>query len=166
MESIMKKAALIFNLVIIIYLFASCATSKEARNYEKTIDGNWQLQTVVTDGIIGKVNIQLFNEAAFSCFIGSGWSFNARNSLGKYSVPKNGTACDAIQRNIRWTIFEAKNEPKLLQFKKLDDKLKEMENGDGYRFTIVQLDKNTMQLKSNITFENRPVAIIYNFVRN
>ncbi len=162
----MKKAAFIFNIVILIYLFASCATSKEARNFKQTIDGNWQLQTVVTEGITGKVTIQLFNEAAFGCFIGSRWSFNARNSLGNYAIPKNGDQCEGVQRNIRWTIYEAKNEPKLLQFKKLDDKLKDMENGDGYRFNIVQLDKTTLQLKSDIMFENRPAAIIYNFIRN
>ena len=51
----MKKTSLLFNLVLIIYLLASCSTSKEARSYKKTIDGNWQLQTVVTEGIMGKV---------------------------------------------------------------------------------------------------------------
>ena len=162
----MKKAAFIFNIILLIYLFASCAASKEVRNNKQTIDGNWQLQTVVTEGVMGKVNVELFNEAPFSCFIGSRWNFNARNSLGNYAVPKNGDACGAVQRNIRWAIYESKNEPALFQFKKLNDQLKDIENGDGYRFTIVLLNKNTMQLKSNIHFENRPAAIIYNFVRN
>ena len=88
----MKKANLIFNLLIIIYLLASCATSKEARTYKKTIDGNWQLQTVVTEGIMGKVKVQLFNEAEFNCFVGSSWSFNQNNSLGTYDISKNGNA--------------------------------------------------------------------------
>lgn len=162
----MKKANIIFNLFISIYLLASCTTSKEARTYKKTIDGNWQLQTVVTEGISGKVKVQLFNEAAFNCFVGSSWSFKQNNSLGAYTISKNGDECAAVKRNIRWTIYEATGEPKLLQFKKLDDNLKEMENGDGFRFTIVQLDKNTMQLKSNITFENKPAALVYNFIRN
>lgn len=162
----MKRAALIFNIIILIYLFASCTASKEARHYKQSIDGNWQLETVVTEGMMGKVNVQLLNEASFGCFIGSRWHFNARNSLGNYIIPKNGDQCAALQRNIRWTIYEVKDGPKLLQFKKLDDKLKDTENGDGYRFNIVQLDKNTMQLKSEITFENRPASIICNFVRN
>ena len=162
----MKKANLIFNLLIIIYLLASCATSKEARTYKKTIDGNWQLQTVVTEGIMGKVKVQLFNEAEFNCFVGSSWSFNQNNSLGTYDISKNGNECVAVKRNIRWTIYEAKGEPKLLQFKRLDDKLNAMDDGDGYRFSIVQLDNNNMQLRSNITFENKPASLIYNFVRN
>lgn len=162
----MKKANLIFNLLIIIYLLASCATSKEARTYKKTIDGNWQLQTVVTEGIMGKVKVQLFNEAEFNCFVGSSWSFNQNNSLGTYDISKNGNECVAVKRNIRWTIYEATGEPKLLQFKRLDDNLKVMDDGDGFRFTIVQLDKNRMQLKSNIIFENKPAALVYNFIRN
>ena len=162
----MKKANLLFNLLIIIYLLASCASSKEARVYKKLIDGNWQLQTVVTEGIMGKVKVQLFNEAEFNCFVGSSWSFNQNNSLGTYNISKNANECAAVKRNIRWTIYEATGEPKLLQFKRLDDKLKVMDDGDGFRFTIVQLDKNTMQLKSNITFENKPAALIYNFIRN
>ncbi len=162
----MKKANLLFNLLIIIYLLASCASSKEARTYKKSIDGNWQLQTVVTEGIMGKVKVQLFNEAEFNCFVGSSWSFNQNNSLGTYNISKNANECAAVKRNIRWTVYEATGEPKLLQFKRLDDKLKVMDDGDGFRFTIVQLDKNTMQLKSNITFENKPAALVYNFVRN
>ena len=162
----MKKTSLLFNLVLIIYLLASCSTSKEARSYKKTIDGNWQLQTVVTEGIMGKVKVQLFNEADFNCFIGSSWSFNNYNSLGTFNISKNANECVAVKRNIRWTIYEAKGEPKLLQFKRLDDKLNAMDDGDGYRFSIVQLDNNNMQLRSNITFENKPASLIYNFVRN
>lgn len=162
----MKKANIIFNLLIIIFLLASCTTSKQARTYKKTIDGNWQLQTVVTEGIMGKVKVQLFNEAEFNCFVGSSWNFNQSNSLGTYAISKNGNECVAVKRNIRWTIYEASDEPKLLQFKRLDDNLKTMDDGDGFRFTIVQLDKNTMQLKSNITFENKPAALVYNFIRN
>jgi hypothetical protein len=37
---------------------------------------------------------------------------------------------------------------------------------DVFRFTVVMLDKNNMQLKTGIAFENRPGTIIYNFVRN
>ncbi|UEG49673.1 DUF5004 domain-containing protein [Ferruginibacter lapsinanis] len=150
---------------IIICLLASCATSKEARTYKSLIDGNWQLQTVVTEGITGKVKIDLFNEADFQCFVGTSWTFDYRRSLGTYTT-SNTNNCFSVKRNFRWSIYEAPGEPKLFQFKRLDEKLKEMDNGDGYRFTIVQLDKTTMQLKSTITFENKPAAIIYNFTKN
>lgn len=163
----MKKASIIFNLVLIAFIFASCSSSKQARTYKKTIDGNWQLQTVVTEKIPGKFKAQLFNEADFACFIGSSWSFNDRNSLGTYTINKNANECASIKRNIRWSVYEATSaDPKLLQFKRLDDKYKEVDDGGGFRFTILQLDDNSMQLRSDITFEGKPASFIYNFVRN
>jgi len=161
----MRKHLINISLFFALFALGSCATSKEARTYKNTIDGNWVLQTVTTEGITGKVKIQLFNEADFNCFVGSTWSFDSRRSLGTYSI-SNGNQCVGIKRNIRWTIYEAKDEPKLLQFKRLDDKLKVMDDNDGFRFTIIQIDNSTMKLKSNITFENAPAAIIYNFVKN
>ena len=163
----MKRASLLFNLILIVFLLASCSSSKQARVYKRTMDGNWQLQTIVTESIPGKFKAQLFSEADFNCFVGSNWSFNDRNSLGTYTINKNGNECAAIKRNIRWSIYEATAaEPKLLQFKRLDDKYKEIDEGGGFRFTVLQLDDKVMKLKSDITFEGRPASFIYNFVRN
>ncbi len=160
----MRKLKIILSFFIIAFLFASCSTSKEAKAYKKTIDGNWQLQTVTTEGIMGKIKLQLFNEADQSCFIGSDWTFNRTNSLGTYTI-KSTNGCVAVKRNIRWSIYEVKNEPKQFQFKRLNDKIKEMDNGEGFRFTIVQLDNTKMQLKSTITFENKPAIVIYTFIK-
>lgn len=161
----MKRHLINFSLLLALFALGSCATSKEARTYKKSINGNWLLQTVTTEGIKGKVKIELFNEADFNCFVGSTWSFNNTNSLGTYSI-SNTNECVGIKRNIRWTIYEAKGEPKLLQFKRLDDKLKAMDDGNGFRFTIVEIDKNTMKLRSDVPFENGTAGIIYNFVKN
>lgn len=58
---VMKKLNIITRrLVALILLVGACSTSKEARTYKKTIDGNWQLQSVLTAGITGKVKVQLF----------------------------------------------------------------------------------------------------------
>ena len=147
-------------------LLAGCATSKEARTYKKTVNGNWQLQKVVSEGITGTIKAQIFNEADFNCFVGSTWNFNSNNNLGSYSISKNADECAAVKRNIRWSVYEATGEPKLFQFKRLDDNLKEVdENSGGFRFTIVQMDNNTMQLKSDIMFEGKPASFIYNFIR-
>ncbi len=162
----MKKLKYALSFFIGAMLLTSCGASRETIIFKKAIDGNWQLQTVNTDGISGKVNINLFNEADYNCFAGSAWNFNDRNSLGTYSISKNSNECAGVKRNIRWSIYEPKGEPKLLQFKRLDDKLNALDNGDGYRFTIVKLDKTSMQLKSNISFENKPAFVIYNFVKN
>jgi len=165
----MKKIRLVLGLLAITLVYVSCATSKEARTHRKQIDGKWQLQTVVTEGIAipSQVKAQLLNEAVLSCFVGSSWSFNDNNSLGSYSINQNAGECVAVKRNFRWSIYEAAGEPKLFQFKKVDDKYKPIEEGNaGYRFTIVQLDNSVMKLKSDVTFEGKPASFIYNFVRN
>jgi hypothetical protein len=162
----MKKINLLLTGIVFIMLYTSCSTSKEARGYEKSIHGRWQLETVVTEGITGKIKAQIFNEADFNCFIGSSWSFSLGNNLGQYEISKNGGECFSIKRDIRWSIYEAPNQPKLLQFKRLDTNLKEIdENSGGFRFTIVRLDNTKMQLRSEITFEGKPAAFIYNFVK-
>ncbi len=163
----MKKIAVIFQLSLVILLLVACSTSKEARTYKKTINGGWQLQTVVSEGITGKIKAQVFNEADFNCFIGSSWNFNSNNSLGSYSISKNGDECAAIKRDIRWSIYEEAGQPKLFQFKRLNDKLKEIdENSGGFRFAIVQLDNSTMKLRSDIVFEGKPASFTYNFIKN
>lgn len=161
-----KKVAFIVDIILLILLFASCATTKEGRTYRKSIDGNWQLQTVVSEGIMGKVKAELFNEADFECFVGSTWNFNNNNSLGSYTIMQNANQCASVKRNLRWSIYEAKDQPQLFQFKRLDNNLKEIDEGSGgFRFTILQLDSRNMQLRSDITFEGKPAAFIYNFVK-
>jgi hypothetical protein len=161
----MRKTNLLLCLASFL-LFSACSTSKEARVERRTIDGNWQLQTVITEGITGKIKAQVFNEEDFNCFVGSSWSFNGNNSLGTYSIAQNSGECVAIRRDFRWSIFEATGQPRLLQFKRLDSKLKEIDAGGGFRFTIVALDAKNMKLRSDINFEGKPASFIYNFVRN
>ena len=102
------------------------------------------MQTVVTEGIMGKIKAQVFNEADFNCFVGSSWHFNAHNSLGTYTISANANECAAIKRDIRWSVYEPSGAAKQLQFKRLDNKLKEIDpNSGGFRFTIIQADNNT-----------------------
>ena len=163
----MKLTKITLSIFLAVILFTSCSVSKEARTFKNKIDGKWQLQTLTTEGITGQVKAQILNEAALPCFIGSNWSFNQNNSLGTYSISQNAGECVAVTRNIRWSIFEAKDEPKLFQFKKLDDKFKPVDEGNaGYRFTIVKLDEKNMQLRNDISFEGKPASFVYNFVKN
>lgn len=161
----MKKAALTFDLLIILLLFASCMAARESRTFKKSMNGNWQLKTIVSEGVTGNVKTQLFNEANFDCFIGSTWNFNNANNMGNYSIP-NAAECGAVKRNIRWSIYESKNQPKLLQYKRLDDNLNEIDaNSGGFRFTILQLNNSSLQLKSDENLDGKPAAFIYNFVK-
>ena len=163
----MKKIILILNLLLTTCILISCSSSRQANSTQNNIDGNWQLQTIVTESITGKFKAQLFNEAGFNCFIGSSWEFNVHNNLGTYSINKNGDECASIKRNIRWTIYEpTTDDPKLMQFKRLDEAQKEIAGDTDYRFTIVQLDDKSMKLRYDITVENKPASLVYNFVRN
>jgi len=162
----MKQTSILFSLLVASTILLSCSSSKQARAYRADVDGNWQLQTISTEGISGKIKTQILNEADMSCFIGSSWSFNQNNSMGSYTINVNGGECASVKRDIRWSIYEAPNEPKLFQFKKLDTNLKEIEEGNaGYRFTILELNVQSMRLRNDITFEGKQASIIYNFIK-
>lgn len=156
-----------FSLIIILVtiFFSACSVTKEARSMKKDINGNWVLQTITTEGITGVVKTTVFNEAEFGCFIGSEWNFIANNSMGSYTLVDKKKECPSIKRFIRWSIYEPKDQPKEFQFKRLDEKKNAMDDGAGFRLTVVQLDNNAMKLRSEISFAGNPAAFIYNFVR-
>ena len=162
----MKLFKNLLSIIALTAVLAACSSSKQARTIKSNVDGNWQLQTVETEGIAGTVKVQVFNEADMSCFVGSMWKFNSNNSLGSYNLSKNAGDCFAIKRDFRWSIFEQADMPSQLQFKRLDAKLKEIDGNDaGYRLRVIQATETNMQLKLDITFENRPAAILFNYVR-
>ncbi|MBC7508611.1 MAG: lipocalin family protein [Ferruginibacter sp.] len=157
-----QKMLMGFVLAITVY---SCSVSKEASSMKQKINGNWMLETITTEGINGKVTATIFNETLFNCFVGSSWNFESNNSSGNYHINASGTECSAITRQIRWSVYEPKGAEKQFQFKRLDDKKHDLDNGDGFRLEIALLSATSMQLKSHITFEGKPAAYTYNFVK-
>lgn len=155
------------SLIILLFstAFSACSVSKEARSMKKDINGDWVLQTITTEGITGVTKTRIFNEAEFGCFIGSEWNFISNNSMGSYTLVDKSKNCTTLKRFIRWSVYEPKDLAKEFQFKRLDDKKNAMDNGDGYRLTVTQLDDSYMKLKSEIVFEGHAGAIIYNFVK-
>lgn len=151
--------------ILFLVLFGSCSVSKEARSMKKNINGTWILQTITTEGITGVVKTKIFNEAEFGCFIGSEWNFIANNSMGSYTIVDAYKECPSIKRLIRWSVYEPKDAAREFQFKRLDDKKNAMDDGAGFRLTVVQLDNSVMKLKSEITFSGKPAVVIYNFTR-
>lgn len=160
-----RSAACSVCTALLILLFSACAVSKEARSMKKDINGNWVLQTITTEGITGVAKTTIFNEAEFSCFIGSEWNFISNNSMGTYNLVDNSKNCVPIKRYIRWSIYEPENAEKEFQFKRLDDKKNAMDNGNGYRLFVKELGDNNMKLRSEIVFDGHAGAIIYNFIR-
>ena len=152
--------------VLVVVAFASCSVSNEARGIKKNINGNWILQTITAEGITGVVKTRVFNEADLSCFIGSEWNFISNNSMGSYTLVDKSKNCTQLKRFIRWSIFEPENAAKEFQFKRLDDKKNAMDNGDGYRLTVTEVNSNTLKLRSDITVDGKSGALIYNFIKN
>ena len=149
-----------------IVVLASCSVSKEARSIRKSINGNWILQTVTLEGITGVTKTTVFNEADLSCFIGSEWNFISNNSMGSYNLIDKNKNCTPLKRFIRWSIYEPENAAKEFQFKRLDDKKNAMDNGDGYRLTVMEHGDNNLKLRSSVSVDGKSGAIIYNFVKN
>ena len=155
------------SLIILLFsaAFSACSVSKEARSMKKDINGDWVLQTITTEGITGVTKTKIFNEAEFGCFIGSEWHFISNNSMGSYNLVDKSKNCTTLKRFIRWSVYEPKDMAKEFQFKRLDDKKNAMDNGDGYRLTVTELEQTSMKLRSDIVFDGHAGAIIYNFVK-
>jgi len=161
----MRSAVCSVMTALVLLVFSACSVSKEGRSMKKTINGDWILQTISTEGIPGVVKTKIFNEAEFGCFIGSEWDFVSNNSMGSYSIVDKSKNCVPLKRFIRWSIYEPKDMEKEFQFIRLDDNKNAMDNGDGYRLMVKELGDNTMKLRSEMVFDGHAGAIIYNFVR-
>ena len=157
------SSAALFTTII---FFAACSGSKEAGTMKKTINGNWTLKTIAVEGNNSIINVKVFNEANNNCFIGSQWNFISNNSMGTYTYPSGADGCVATSRKIRWSIYEPKGEEKKFQFKRLDDKNNPLDDNNGYRLNVAALTDSSMQLKSDINYEGKPVGVIYNFIKN
>ncbi len=147
------------------FLFTACAGSKEARTMKKAIDGRWHLETMAIEGDNSILNVKVFNEADYKCFIGSSWNLVGNNGKGTYSLMESNSGCAMVTRNIRWTIYEPAGEEKKFQFKRLDENNNPLDEDNGYRLTISSLTDSSMRLVSPITYNNRQVNIIYNFLK-
>lgn len=149
----------------VIIILGSCSVSKEARSIKRSINGDWILQTVTVEGITGVTKSTVFNEADLSCFIGSEWNFVSNNSMGSYTLLDKNKNCTPIKRLIRWSIYEPENAAKEFQFKRLDDKKNAMDDGNGYRLTVIESGDNNLKLRSDLVFDGHSGALIYNFVK-
>lgn len=85
--------------------------------------------------------------------------------MGSYTIVDNNKNCTPLKRFIRWSIYEPKEAAKEFQFKRLDDNKNAMDNGDGYRLTVIEHGDNNLKLRSDIVFNGNAGAIIYKFVK-
>jgi len=85
--------------------------------------------------------------------------------MGTYTLVDKSKSCTQLKRFIRWSIYEPEGAAKEFQFKRLDDQKNAMDNGDGYRLTVIETNNNTLKLRSDVVFDGKSGALIYNFVK-
>lgn len=141
-------------------LASSCSVSKAARNQQNVLSGTWILNDISYENSTGNLQSVLFNDAKDICFEGSNWFFRNNNSTGRYTLSES-SLCTGGDRYIRWSVIDGS--PNRLQFKRIDEKNKDISNGQGYRLNISSLTENEMTLKSNASVGEDRVTIVYQF---
>lgn len=149
-------------LVCTTFLVTSCSISKGARQDRNLLSGTWLLNNISYENNSGKFKSVLFNDADDTCFEGSDWFFRDNNSTARYTL-KSSTDCRGGDRFIRWSVIERAEQANQLQFKFIDEKLKDISGGLGYRLDIASLSEQSMTLKSNVSVDGEPITIVYQF---
>ncbi len=160
----MKNYSFLFSFLIAV-LLTSCSVNRSLHRAADKIEGTWQLQKIVSEGVTGDINTQLFNEADFHCFIGSTWKFSDQFS-GNYAFPATSGAhnCVAVNRNFSWRVYTSTELPMLLQIKRMGTDGKEIDpNSNGFIFLIIQSENKQLKLRYDVIIEGKPAAFIYNF---
>ncbi len=159
----MLKKSLI--LIISGLFLASCGISKEVGDQRNMLSGTWILDDVRYENNQGMFKAVVFNDADAICFEGSNWFFRDNNSTGRYTI-QQGSLCQGGDRFIRWSVVSnPANYTNQLQFKFIDEKRNDVSGGLGYRLNIAQLTDTQMTLKSNVTVDNKPVTVVYEFTK-
>ena len=151
----MKKILL---LILSITLF-SCGASKNVRNQEKIIKGNWTL-TNITYSKTGNYNVTLFKDALTGCFVGSSWKFVPNNNSGIYTI--NDTNCNSGEREFVFDIQEVDEISGYYDFLLKPDN---NENNIGFRLKLTQLTETKMQWQQALTIDGQPFLINMNFIK-
>jgi len=161
MRQLFKNFAII---AILSLLLNACSTSKAVRQMNHNITGTWVLRTVVTEGTSVKPKEKVFNEADFSCFIGSEWKFK-KDHYGTYSIVDPQKICPEVTRWINWLVNENANAPASFTLNWSADKKTGIGSGPKYNLTVLELNGSSMKLKQGITIDGQPAAFIFNFVK-
>ena len=159
----MKKLLLLPFLTL--FIFSSCSVSKSVRTQRNFISGSWTLENITYENNAGTFSANLFEDARAICFEGSDWFFRDNNSTGRYTL-KDGSLCEGGDRFIRWSVIERpENYQSQFQFKFIDEKLKDLEGGKGYRLNIDTLTSYEMVLKQNVMVDGAPITLVYEFAK-
>lgn len=156
----MKKIVIVLS---ILFMVASCGTSKTVRTSKKVIKGNWLLSSI-TYSPTGTYNTTLLNDASKTCFEGSTWQFVPNNNTGIYSI--NDASCSTGDRYFVFTIQEVDAQTGLYDFllKPTNEKHKSDTN-QGFRLKLSALSDTAMQWQQTVNVAGSSVTINMNFTK-
>jgi hypothetical protein len=156
----MKKIIQFLPLIIAIFFFASCSSTKNATDLKATngnLAGTWTISDISVDLPADFQVTNVFDEAPYSDFKGSTWDL-VRNGKGSFTLT-NGT-----KEDIYWTIYGKGNDAQF-QFKKLNGE-KARNVDEGYRLDIENISSNSFVAKSPIDLGNGKTRYItYTFTK-
>lgn len=159
----MKKIIMLLSALVLVV--SSCSVSKDARGKRNLLSGSWTLNDVSFENNKGNFKAVLFNDVEDICLEGSDWFFRDNNSTGRYTISPS-TLCNAGDRFIRWSVVEREGMGNSqLQFKFIDEKLKDISGGVGYRLNIETLTEQAMTLKSNVSVDGENITVVYKFTK-
>ncbi len=153
------------SLLTAMILFTSCSLSKSNKIYRNNIDGSWVVSEMNYEDNEGYFKSVLFDDVKLPCFKNSEWFFRKNNSTGSYTIVRPDDYCSAGERRIRWSVAEVDEVPTYLQFKFIDEKNKDLNDGKGYQLKISTLSESSMVLRSDVTVDGESLTIVYNFTR-
>lgn len=144
-------------------LIMSCGGSKVIRQAEKTLKGNWSLESITYDKT-GTYNIKLLGDTSRECFQSSRWQFIPNDYKGNYAIIN--AQCNTGDRYFKFDIQEIDETTGLYDFllKPTNEKYKSDTN-QGFRLKLTELSDVSMQWQQTVTVEGAPFTINMNFTK-
>lgn len=141
----------------------SCGGTKVVRQAQKTIKGNWSLESITYDKS-GVYNVKLLGDTSRECFLSSRWQFIPNDYKGNYSIIN--AQCNTGDRYFKFDIQEMDATTGLYDFllKPTNEKYKSDTN-QGFRLKLTELSDTNMQWQQTVTVEGMPFTIKMNFTK-
>ncbi|MDI3320509.1 lipocalin family protein [Pinibacter soli] len=132
---------------------------------KKSIYGTWTLNSITLDGIPNdKFDVKVLGGIPRQCMISSTWLFPS-NGYGNYTITQSGGNCQAGAHNILWSRL-TENNVNYLQFKELEEGVKDKKITTGYRLEQVSQDASSMVLRSPLDIAGKHTYLMYSFTKN
>jgi len=154
------KKSIIYGFVAALLLVGCGGTQNAIKQTERTVRGNWVVDTVTYQGN-GQFESTLLQDVSAKCFEGSQWYFVANNNRGNYSI--ESPSCATGTRNFIWVIPGSKDiiEGDLL-LKPTGDNYRS-DSDAGFRLNVNNLTETSMTWSQSVLVNGKTVKVNMNF---